>query len=116
VQAMYERLRNGDAVGALAMWDDRATWHLTGQHEFARDYDPDEYLAMLGQWAAAYPSYQAHYAEARDVGEDVALIVLESTGGMAPGQASGLLIYRVVDGRIREGWGVPTFAEGRYAF
>lgn len=71
---------------------------------------------MLDEWSATYPSYQAEYKDARDVGEDVAMIVLESTGGMAPGRASGLLIYRVVDGKIREGWAIPAFADGRYPF
>jgi ketosteroid isomerase-like protein len=116
VQSMYERLSNGDVAGARAMWADDAVWHLTGSHEFAGDYDPDGYLQVLGRWQAQFPSYQADFKELRDLGEDGAMIFMESSGGMAPGTASGVLVYRVVDGRIAEGWAIPTSGGGRYAF
>jgi ketosteroid isomerase-like protein len=116
VQAMYQRLGSGDPAGARSMWADDAVWHLTGSHPLAKDYDPDAYLQMLAEWAGRYPSYEAEYQDVRDLGEDVAIIVMQSTGGMAPGVATGLLVYRVVDGIIREGWAIPTFADGRYAF
>jgi hypothetical protein len=44
------------------------------------------------------------------------MIDTESTNGMAPGRASGLLLYRVIDGPIREVWAIPTVAVGAYAF
>jgi hypothetical protein len=71
---------------------------------------------MLGEWATTFPSYEAEYQDVRDLGEEVAMIVMESSSSMAPGRASGLLIYRVVDRTIREAWAIPTFASGRYAF
>jgi ketosteroid isomerase-like protein len=116
VQSMYVRLVSGDVAGARAMWADDAVWHLTGSHDLSGDYSPDEYFGVLGQWADRYPSHVAELKDVRDVGEDVAIIYMESTDGMAPGLASGLLIYRVVDGQIREGWAIPTFAAGRFAF
>ena len=116
VQAMYQRLTRGDIVGARSMWSDEAVWHVTGDHEFAKDYDPDSYLKLLGTWAERYPSYSAEFKDARDLGEQGAVIVMESTNGMAPEVASGLLIYRVADGKIQEGWAIPTFGGGHYAF
>jgi len=116
VQSMYQRLVSGDVAGARGMCADDAVWHLTGSHDLAGDYAPDGYFAVLGQWAERYPSHVAEFKDVRDVGEDVAIIYMESTDGMAPGLATGLLIYRVVDGLIREGWAIPTFAAGRFAF
>ena len=113
---MYQRLRSGDVAGARAMWSDDAVWHLTGTHDFAGEYTPDEYFGALGRWAERYPAYTSEFKDTRDVGDDVAVIYMESADGMAPGLASGLLIYRVVDGRIREGWAIPTSGGGRFAF
>jgi len=116
VQEMYRRLRTGDVDGARSMWADGAVWHLTGSHRFAKDYDVGEYLQMLAEWRATYPSYEAAYDDVRDVGDELAVMVLTSTGGMAPGPATGLMVFRVVDGVIHEGWGIPAFGAGRFAF
>jgi predicted SnoaL-like aldol condensation-catalyzing enzyme len=116
VQSMYQRLGSGDVAGARTMWADDAVWHLTGTHDRARDYSPEEYFGLLGEWMAAHPSYQSEFVETRDLGEDMAMIVMESTGGSAPGTASGVLLYRVIDSKITEGWAIPTFAAGAYAF
>ena len=116
VVSMYERLTRGDVAGARAMWADDAVWHLNGSHDLAGDYSPEAYFDVLGVWAERYPSYASEFKDARDVGEDGAVIYMESTGGMAPGDGSGLLIYRVVDERIAEGWAIPTTGGGRYAF
>jgi hypothetical protein len=116
VQEMYQRLGAGDLAGARAMWTEDGVWHVTGDHEIAGDYDPDAYFHMLGRWAQQYPSYTFEFRDARDIGEDIATIVVESANGMAPEAASGLLVYRVVDGQIMEGWAIPAFASGKYAF
>jgi ketosteroid isomerase-like protein len=116
VQAMYQRLTGGDVAGARSMWSEDAVWHLTGDHDLAKDYDPDSYFQMIGLWAERYPSFVPEFKEARDIGEEGAMIVMESTNGMAPGVASGVMIYRVVGGQIQEGWAIPTFGGGHYAF
>ena len=51
-----------------------------------------------------------------DLGQEGAMIVIESSEGMAPGPASGVMIYRVAGGKIREGWAIPTFGAGPFAF
>ena len=116
VQGFFDAMATGDPVEAKSKWDEQAIWHLTGSHELARDYRRDEYFHMLDSWHSAYPSYKPEVKEVRDYGEEVAVVLLESTGGMAPGPASGILVYRVVGGTIREGWGIPTIESGRYPF
>jgi ketosteroid isomerase-like protein len=116
VQAMYQQLTGGDVAGARSMWSDDAVWHLTGDHDLAKDYDPDSYFQMIGLWAERYPSFVPEFKEARDLGEEGAMIVMESTNGMAPGVASGVMIYRVAGGKIQEGWAIPTFGGGHFAF
>jgi ketosteroid isomerase-like protein len=116
VRSFFEAMAAGDAVEAVSKWDEQAIWHSTGSHELARDYRRDEYLHMVRSWSAAYPSYYAEMKDVREYGDHVAVVYLESTGGMAPGRASGLLVYRVVGGTIREGWGIPAFEAGRYPF
>lgn len=106
----------GDIVEARSKWDEQAIWHLTGSHELARDYNRHDYFEMLGSWHAAYPSYKAEMKDVRDYGDEVVVVYLESVEGMAPGPASGILVYRVVGGTIREGWGIPASDAGRYPF
>jgi ketosteroid isomerase-like protein len=86
---MYQRPGSGDVAGARAMWADDAKWHLTGGHPLANDYDPDAYFQLLGEWATTFPSYEAEYQDVRDLGEEVAMIVVESSSGMAPGERAG---------------------------
>jgi hypothetical protein len=116
VEGFMAAMGSGDPIGARARWTDDAVWHLTGSHDLAGDYSADEYFEMLGRWAARYPDYQPAFLGVRDYGTEGAVAYMESTGGMAPGTASGLLVYRVVDGRIHEGWAIPTFGGGGYAF
>ena len=66
-----------------------------GDHDLAKDYDPDSYFRMLGLWTERYPSYVPDFKDARDIGEEGAMIIVESSDGMAPGPASGVMIYRV---------------------
>jgi ketosteroid isomerase-like protein len=116
VKAFFEAMAGSDPLDAKSKWAVNAVWHLTGSHELARDYTRDEYFHMLDAWHSAYPSYKARVKEVRDYGDQVAVVLMESKDGMAPGAASGILVYRVVDGTIREGWGIPTFESGRYPF
>lgn len=116
VQQFFGCLGARDPLAGRALWSDDAIWHLSGRHSRARDYRVDDYLAMLTDWFASYPSYAGAVDVWSTSGDEAVSVALTSTGGEAPAQASGLMIYRVVDGLIREGWGIPTFADGRWAF
>jgi ketosteroid isomerase-like protein len=115
VRTFYQALVDGDGAAARACWHDDAVWHVTGTSEMSTDYLPDPYFSLLAEWAARYPDYAF---TSKDVGQydDVAVMFIESTGGMVPGRASGLMIYRVTEGKIAEGWAIPAFSDGRYLF
>jgi ketosteroid isomerase-like protein len=115
VEAFYAALADGNAGTARNCWADGAVWHVTGESDLSRDYDPDAYFMMLGEWAARYPDYTF---TSTSVGEydEAAVFFIESTGGMAPERASGLMVYRVTDGKIAEGWAIPAFGDGQYLF
>jgi ketosteroid isomerase-like protein len=115
MRTFYRALLDGDGAAARACWRDDAVWHVTGSSELSKDYLPDPYFAMLAEWAARYPGYAF---TSKEVGQydDVAVMFIESTGGMAPGRASGLMVYRVTDGRITEGWAIPALGGGQHLF
>jgi ketosteroid isomerase-like protein len=116
VRQFFGCLGARDPRAGRRYWSDDAVWHLSGRHTRARDYPVDEYLTMLTEWFASYPAYSGEIEAWTTSGEEVVSLTLTSTGGEAPARASGLMVYRVVDGLIREGWGIPTFADGQYAF
>jgi hypothetical protein len=101
---------------ARSFWADDATWHITGNHEHAGHYNVDAYLALTAQWMQDFPSYEAELRDVKAFGDELALFFLESRGGAAPGAAPGVAIFRVVDGKIEEGWAIPAFAGGRHPF
>ena len=116
VRQFFGCLGARDPLAGRGLWSDDAVWHLSGRHPLARDYPVDGYLAMLTDWFSSHPSYAGEIDAWTTSGEEAVSVALTSTGGQAPSRASGLMIYRVVDGLIREGWGIPTFADGRFAF
>ena len=115
VERFYAALSEGDVAAALSCWANDGVWHVPGRSDLAGDYDPDAYLAMLGAWAARYPDYAF---TSREIGQydDAAVFFIESTGGMAPERASGLMVYRVTEGKLAEGWAIPAFGDGNYLF
>jgi ketosteroid isomerase-like protein len=115
VRTFYRALLDADGAAARACWRDDAVWHVTGSSELSKDYLPDPYFVMLAEWAARYPDYAFTSTEVGQF-DDAAVMFIESTGGMAPGRASGLMVYRVTDGRITEGWAIPAFGDGQHLF
>lgn len=105
-----------DLERARTFWADDAIWHITGTNELAGEYDPDRYLARLAQWFDDYPDYAVEPTDFRAHGRQGLAVHMRTRKGMAPGEASGLLVYRVQDGRIAEGWAIATFADGTYPF
>lgn len=113
---LFQALGERDFGRARRCWRDDAVWHVTGSHELAGDFAVDDYLALLRQWFADHPEYSVEFTDFRANGDQGVAVHIRSEGGLAPGVASGWMLYRVVDGAITEGWGIPTFADGRYPF
>lgn len=104
------------AVGSLAIddaracWHDDAVWHLADGNDFGGDYTSDEYFAMLGRFFERYgEGYQFRVDEIREHGE----LVVCFAGSSQPelDATDGVLIYRVRDGLIVEGWGIGRGAD-----
>ena len=116
VMQLFEALTNRDFEAARRLWLDDGTWHLGGSHDLAGDYMPDDYIEILRGWVEKYPEYTATDFSMQQFGTDVVAVHLVTTGGRAQGEASGLLIYRVKDGAIAEGWAIPTSWQGSQPF
>ncbi len=72
-------------------------------------------MAMLTEWYRTYPASANQLSEPTLVGELV-FFTVKSRNGEAPGESEGMIIYRVVDGLIAEGWSIPANHGGRMAF
>ncbi|HVF76288.1 MAG TPA: nuclear transport factor 2 family protein [Acidimicrobiales bacterium] len=116
VARFFGALGERDFGAARPYWADSAVWHVVGTHDLAGDYAPDAYLAMLATWFADHPDYAVEFTDFRAHGDEGVVVHLESRHGRAEGPASGLMVYRVVDGLIVEGWGIPTFDDARLPF
>jgi ketosteroid isomerase-like protein len=108
VTAMYERLRARALAEARALWSDSGVWHVTGSHPLAGDYKADEYLSFVQRFLRQHPSYRAEWLDVRTYDGTILVAHLHSTDGPAPGTAHGVLVVRVAEGRIQEGWGIPA--------
>jgi len=115
VKAFFDHLMAGQPDLALQCWAPDAVWHVTGGSSWARDYSPPEYLAMGAQWFAQYPGYTYKLGRLSELGQ-LAFFSIRSQGGEAPGEAEGLMVYRIVDGLIAEGWAIPASGGGHNTF
>lgn len=74
-----------------------------------------EYLAMCAQWYGEFPTYSAEFGALSSIGE-LAFFTIRSQNGEAPTETEGMMLYRVVDGLITEGWAIPARHGDRYTF
>jgi predicted SnoaL-like aldol condensation-catalyzing enzyme len=115
VIGFFDALTARDFGVARSHWRDDGVWHLDGQHDLVDDYSADSYVEFLGSWFATYPEYTATDFAVQVYGTDVVAVHLDTTGGRAPA-TSGLMIFRVDDGLIAEGWAIPTSLQGAQPF
>jgi predicted SnoaL-like aldol condensation-catalyzing enzyme len=115
VNAFFELMRSGNMDQALQCWAPDAIWHITGQSTHAGDYSLLAYLVLCGQWYVDYPNYSAEHSALTTIGELV-FFSIKSRNGEAPGETEGMMLYRVVDGLITEGWAIPARHDDRYTF
>lgn len=115
VRAFWDAYRRGDVGEAFGFWSADAVWRLTGRHARAGDYTPSDYAQMLAAFTAEFPDYSGEFLNARNLGE-LALFDVRSRNGPAPGESLGIIVYRVLNGLIVEGWAIPANHRGRYPF
>jgi predicted SnoaL-like aldol condensation-catalyzing enzyme len=115
VTAFFALLRSGKIEQASQYWSPDATWHITGQSSRAGDYLLPAYLELCKQWYVEYPAYSAELSALTAIGELV-YFVIKSRNGEAPDETEGMMLYRVVDGLITEGWAIPARHGDRYTF
>jgi hypothetical protein len=115
VATFFKHLRAGSVDLALKCWAPGALWHVTGRSSRAGDYSPGDYLVMCRQWYVDYPKYAAEFGAFSSFGE-LAFFSIRSRNGEAPGETQGMMLYRVVDGLIAEGWAIPAQHADRYTF
>ena len=115
VETFFKHLRAGNTELALKCWSQDGVWHITGKSCRARDYSIAEYLPMCAQWYIDYPQYSAEFGALSSIGE-LAFFSIRSKHGEAPGETEGIMLYRVVDGLITEGWAIPARHGNRYTF
>ena len=115
VTTFFSLLRSGNTEQALQCWSSNAIWHITGQSPRAGDYLLPAYLELCKQWYVEYPTYNAELSALTAIGE-LAYFVIKSCNGEAPSETEGVMLYRVMDGLITEGWAIPARHGDRYAF
>ena len=102
---MFDALLLGDFVRWRSFWHDDAIWHSQDQNEFGGDYTPDRYLEMAGEFVSRFgEGYDFRIDDIRQQGE----LVVVFCGSKQPqlGETDGIMVYRVRDDRIVEGWGI----------
>ena len=110
---MAAALTAGDVDSARPYWRDDAVWHSGGVFNtdpYAGDYNPDEYMALAQRFMRDHPDYRAEVEDVREIGSELIAFRLKSWSSQGPhGELDGsgaLMVYRVLDGKIVEGWGI----------
>ena len=105
VERWFESLRALEIDDARACWHPDGTWRVQDENEFGGDYGIDEYISMLGEFLAKYGAgYQFEIDDIRTHG-DLVVVFLHSSQPQL-GTTQGLMIYRLREGLIAEGWGI----------
>ena len=108
IRENFERFGRGDGEAVYATWADDAVWHVLDANRYHGDYTRDEYFAMLSTtWVGDVPDYAFEVVSCAAYGDELVVVHLRSSGTTPDGPINpngGLMIYRLLDGRIVEGW------------
>lgn len=107
IRENFERFGRGEGEAVYATWADDAVWHILDANKYQGTYTRDEYFGMLSTLAAEIPDYSFEVASCEGYGDELVVVHLRSSGTTPEGPINpngGLMIYRVVDGKIAEGW------------
>jgi hypothetical protein len=118
VRRNFEAHARGDVTAWRAGWHDDAVWHVTGSNPFAGDMGIDDYAELVEAAVYANSSYEGEPVGLSEFGE-IVVVTWASRGSIGDieldGQG-GLMIYRVVDGKVAEGWAIPAGSGGALPF
>jgi len=110
IRRNWELFAEGQGEAVYATWAEDAVWHVLDATRFQGDYTRDEYFTMLSTtWTEYVTSYRPELVSCESFGDELVVAYLRSTGETLEGPIDpngGLMIYRVLDGRIIEGWAV----------
>lgn len=110
IRRNWELFAEGRGEAVYATWAEDAVWHVLDATRFQGDYTRDEYFTMLATtWAEYVTSYAPQLVSCESFGDELVVAFLRNTGETLEGPIDpngGLMIYRVLDGRISEGWAV----------
>ena len=105
MEAQFAAFAAGDLATAIAGWHDDATWYpVTPGGPQTEPGSRDEYFALLASWYEDRPGYEIVDVQLHALG---GLVV----AGLTTSVGRGILVYRVVDGKIAECWAIN--ADGR---
>ena len=119
IRRNFELLAAGDATAVYATWHPEAQWHILDHAGFEGTYSRDEYFALLGRWSELLNDYSIEVVSCDAYGDELVVVYIRSTGTTAQGpvdENGGLMIYRVVDGLIVEGWAVSRGRDAKTFF
>jgi ketosteroid isomerase-like protein len=110
VQRWFAALAAGRVGEARACWYPEGTWHVLDASPLQGDYDVPGYLAMLrGFLAEDGEGYAFAVEELRPHGDLVVGFVRSSSPQL--GTTRALMVFRLRDGRIAEGWALARGAD-----
>jgi hypothetical protein len=91
-----------------ASWAEHAVWQVLDATRYQGDNTRDEYFTMLGTtWATDVQNYSPEIVSCESYGDDLVVAHLKSSGTHIDGpidEMGGLMVYRVANGKIVEGW------------
>jgi hypothetical protein len=118
VRRNFEAHARGDVAAWRAGWHDNAVWHVTGSNPFAGDIGIDDYVELVQATVYQNSSYEGEPVGLSEFGE-IVVVSWDSRGTIGDIELDGrggLMIYRVVDGKVAEGWAIPAGSGGALPF
>src|SRR5688500_4748122 len=106
IRRNFELFAAGDGASVYATWSPDAVWHVLDATRFQGDYTRDEFFTLLATaWAEVVSDYEPEVVSCEPFGDELVVVYLRSSGTSIDGPIDtngGLMIYRVVDGRVVE--------------
>lgn len=118
VRRNLEAHARGDVDGWRAGWHDDALWHVTGSSAFVGDIAVDDYAELIRATVNDNSAYTGEPIGLLEVGE-LAIVTWHSEGSIGEIELDGrggVLVYRVVGGKVAEGWGIAAGSGGALPF